>query len=1114
MNEKVAKSTKPENRAAANNPKQKKSSNGGTAQFMDLREGNSIKTQQNIINEKDTLQQKNTHQQKTNKTGLPDKIKNTIENKSGYSLDDVKVHYNSDKPAQLHALAYTQATNIYIASGQEKHLPHEAGHVVQQKQGRVKPTYYHNSIPINDNATLEHEADTIPIQKNKYTNTSLQNSSTSAPIQMMKKFDDEKILGILRTINEFNHLDENSINLDYASRVNTLLSEIYLVDFQFLAVTSISYDEDDQNLLPDKKIHQFDKKIKEKKLTIEKNELIISKLLKNLEINKSSLTKRELNIICNNIDFLRNQTLKLKKEIIELNNEINELNKEKVRFTLLYQEKMTYLTEVKEKVQKRISNLERMITIYNNRITQEKDTLNHKELDSLFKSFLSLEKRLNASKSFEKNLTEQITLLQSALQKAEHGQGYAYNMNVLLTQFDEDIQYYMAIVAPPTEMQHKDFIPDNEHIKALGTQVQIGANTPIRALSWYLKYLLQPQPAIGTTPIIRNFSTSKKDFIDLLSKVRSEKGGEHGDDYDSMLNEDYKVPNQFGIKAEWFNEHINEKTHNLRSITESTDETSAVPESLLKNGGIRKKINDLKEMIGWGIVEENQIFKATDIHFFDEKHAALFSIPEAGKTPKLYSAQEARNFYTETSLFMHDIELKFSQNLPEFINKESNLDANTFKKKLYTLLKVNHCLPVTDTDRHGNKIESLNQQTEFANEHFQNITEENITLLKNKVLSLIEPQKNKISGYKESLKEVGGNFKIQYKEIIRNEEYKKVATDIYETLRKGIDSPDLRIVKLKELKNNLISLNIINKLKEIDENALRDELIRKFKDASEAAKSKKIDIIENIIEFESDFYSNSGLHQELLFLGIENPRSEIVKLFSEGSINLTIGEVHPISDKIHITAFYLKLLRSLFHFDKKQKQTINEKLSDSQGDPKILGDSKALDSEMFSSRTSDDSIYTILNRNSHETRQIGDENVQIPFDKQTSKGRFKPNDRSRIKPYAPFIGGISGTTKDISGLLLHNKQFNNEKEYWNFQLLNAAFMITYSYHSFMEVVISAARTYIKFHPSECSLSKTILGFLCRLKDDKYEELETKEIIKRLKNAIDGRKMLFPPKKKQ
>ena len=99
-------------------------------------------------------------QAKTNNTGLPDKLKSGIENLSGYSMDDVKVHYNSTRPAQLNAHAYAQGNQIHLASGQEKHLPHEAWHVVQQKQGRVKPTMQlKDKAQINDDPGLEREAD-------------------------------------------------------------------------------------------------------------------------------------------------------------------------------------------------------------------------------------------------------------------------------------------------------------------------------------------------------------------------------------------------------------------------------------------------------------------------------------------------------------------------------------------------------------------------------------------------------------------------------------------------------------------------------------------------------------------------------------------------------------------------------------------------------------------------------------------------------------------------------------------------------------------------------------------------------------------------------------------
>lgn len=77
---------------------------------------------------------------KPNNTGLPSQLKAGIESLSGMSMDHVKVHYNSDKPAQLNAHAYAQGGEIHVAPGQEQHLPHEAWHVVQQAHGRVKPT--------------------------------------------------------------------------------------------------------------------------------------------------------------------------------------------------------------------------------------------------------------------------------------------------------------------------------------------------------------------------------------------------------------------------------------------------------------------------------------------------------------------------------------------------------------------------------------------------------------------------------------------------------------------------------------------------------------------------------------------------------------------------------------------------------------------------------------------------------------------------------------------------------------------------------------------------------------------------------------------------------------
>ncbi|MGN4220467.1 eCIS core domain-containing protein, partial [Burkholderia gladioli] len=96
-----------------------------------------------------------------NRTGLPDRLKAGIESLSGYSLDKVKVSYNSSRPAQLMAHAYARGHEIHIAPGKQAHLPHEAWHLVQQAQGRVATTSQAAGLPVNDDAALEREADVM-----------------------------------------------------------------------------------------------------------------------------------------------------------------------------------------------------------------------------------------------------------------------------------------------------------------------------------------------------------------------------------------------------------------------------------------------------------------------------------------------------------------------------------------------------------------------------------------------------------------------------------------------------------------------------------------------------------------------------------------------------------------------------------------------------------------------------------------------------------------------------------------------------------------------------------------------------------------------------------------
>lgn len=98
----------------------------------------------------------------SDQTGLPPKLRAGVESLSGVSMDGVRVHRNSSKPAQMRAHAFAQGREIHIAPGQDRHLPHEAWHVVQQAQGRVRPSrQMMGNVQVNDEARLESEATTM-----------------------------------------------------------------------------------------------------------------------------------------------------------------------------------------------------------------------------------------------------------------------------------------------------------------------------------------------------------------------------------------------------------------------------------------------------------------------------------------------------------------------------------------------------------------------------------------------------------------------------------------------------------------------------------------------------------------------------------------------------------------------------------------------------------------------------------------------------------------------------------------------------------------------------------------------------------------------------------------
>ena len=108
-------------------------------------------------------------QRNENKTGMPDDVKSRMETIHNADFSDVRIHANSSQAPAVGALAYTQGSNIHFAPGQfspdtsagKSLLGHELTHVVQQREGRVQPTIEVGGMPVNDDVSLEKEADSF-----------------------------------------------------------------------------------------------------------------------------------------------------------------------------------------------------------------------------------------------------------------------------------------------------------------------------------------------------------------------------------------------------------------------------------------------------------------------------------------------------------------------------------------------------------------------------------------------------------------------------------------------------------------------------------------------------------------------------------------------------------------------------------------------------------------------------------------------------------------------------------------------------------------------------------------------------------------------------------------
>jgi hypothetical protein len=96
---------------------------------------------------------------------LPEQLRWVLEQLSGYDLSDVRVYRDSPWPARVSARAFTLGSDVHLSSGAEEALEHQAWHVVQQKQGRVRAigtvSLDVGVVGLNGEETLEREAEAM-----------------------------------------------------------------------------------------------------------------------------------------------------------------------------------------------------------------------------------------------------------------------------------------------------------------------------------------------------------------------------------------------------------------------------------------------------------------------------------------------------------------------------------------------------------------------------------------------------------------------------------------------------------------------------------------------------------------------------------------------------------------------------------------------------------------------------------------------------------------------------------------------------------------------------------------------------------------------------------------
>ncbi|QTL41174.1 Mcf protein [Xenorhabdus budapestensis] len=604
------------------------------------------------------------------------------------------------------------------------------------------------------------------------------------------------------------------------------------------------------------------------------------------------------------------------------------------------------------------------------------------------------------------------------------------------------IRMNVALVNASTDGRFKDFFLENGRLVVPTNGVlNFSFGTAARSLAWQQQYRLKSEPPSFRSPtyapirsVLVKTAFVEKYFSNYLVSESTLREGFKAQLLDNgrkmlLTNVDRKVPNQIGIQVsgQALNTTITREVPLPRALSDLINQNADISsfqtiglEGFRQNShhpdrdGLFVNIHELERSVGFAgrqYLLEMPPGKTPSKTHLSATPFVVMSVDGDKISSSHLSKTQAAELYQYNAAFFEKLDQLRDDGAKASRLFEGSSERTAFEQQLVRLLERNHITPAGvleseyTSDRmrdiKGNNLNKSLWEQAFAASVWQNVN--NDPLLFGLAASLVEnPAMDKVlqNGYVQS-------------DIAQA---KKLLAPLYE---------QWRIQAVEEETQRVASANIAQhpsnpKIQVFDqaavEHLLDSKLLTLLLADPKVLESNDIQLYLTVEEAREALLSNEGrsLRKQVLF-----------------------HVLRPVADSFSKLAVPVNPHAELMSEKGDNKVIINNRLN--QPDP-----------------------YLILNTGPEELA-YHDGPYLLKDDKYRSYNQFRPDPNNKATLYmndldTPFVGGISGTTQTVSNVLpeLFGRTLS-VKEYWQFQMANAAFMIRNGYHSFFETFYVAAR---------------------------------------------------------